>query len=363
MNGDTHMEQQPTVSVVVPVYNAQTDLKECLDSISKQTLKNWEAILVDDGSTDGSAAILDAAAKKDPRFRVIHKQNAGVSRARNDGIDAARGKYVMFIDADDLILPTCLSKMVSTAETYGTDLVLSGFDRFGDDWETHNFAGIFPVLLTQRIEDFLMLYTEPRTNMFGVSIWAKLFRTDMLNAHGLRFDPDITYEEDCNFIADCLGHIKTVSAVGEVLYRYRQQEESLSKGYRKNTFRFLVHGYRRRRGLLSEHGMQAYFPKLKDIFYIVIKNTCQKIASSGLSKKERILEYADLIAFPEVQDATDADVIKKTRLTVRINKALKRKDAKQLNRIMAVWRVEDAIVEAQKGVKRLIQNRGRKEKK
>ena len=357
------MEQTPTISIIVPVYQAETDLSDCLKSIAAQTFRQWEAILVDDGSTDGSAAICDAAAEKDPRFRVIHKQNGGVSRARNDGIDAARGEYVMFVDADDMIQPTCLAQMLHAARTYASDLVLCGYDRFGENWETHYYTGFFPVSLTQRTEDFLMLYTEPRTNMFGVSIWAKLFRKAPLSEHGLRFDPDITYEEDCNFIADCIPHMINIAAVGGILYRYRQQEQSLSKGYRKGTFRFLVHGYQRRCGLLRQYGMQAYLPKLKEIFYIVIRNTCRKIAESGLSKDERIREYADLIAFAEVQAATDADEAKKSRLAMKISQEIKQKDAKRLNRTMAVWRVKDALLSAKKKTVRFLKNCGKKKTK
>ncbi len=342
----------PIVSVVIPVYNAEVHFPACLASITAQTFDAWEAILVDDGSTDTSAALCDEAAAADPRFRVIHKENGGVSRARNDGIDAARGKYILFIDADDNVRPTYFERMVDTAERYGTDLVMSGYDRFIDDWESHINASIFPVALTQKIEDFLMLYTQPRTNLFGITIWAKMFRRDMLNEHNLRFDPEITYEEDCNFMVDCLAHLRTVAAVGEALYRYRLQRDSLSKRYRKNTFRFLVHGYRRRREILKEHGMESYYPGLKDIFYYVIKNTCQKIAYADLTRKERIAEYENLLSFPEVLDATDSPVVRKAHLTVRMNKALIRGDAKQLNRIMEVWLLKDKLLTEKKILKR-----------
>lgn len=359
MNGDTHMEQQPTVSVVVPVYNAQTDLKECLDSISKQTLKNWEAILVDDGSTDGSAAILDAAAKKDPRFRVIHKQNAGVSRARNDGIDAACGKYVMFIDADDLVQPTYFQKMVDAAETYGTDLVVCDFERLFDTWTSVSRAEWFHVGLSTCLREFLIVYTESKLNMYGVSIWAKLFHRDMLNEHQIRFDPAITYEEDCNFIADCLAHVQTVAALGDVLYGYRQQEESLSKGYRKDTFRFLVNGFQRRCRLIRENGMEEYLPNLKSIFFSVVKSTSQKIARAGFNRSARIAEYESMLTFPEVQDAAIMENKSHSGLTNRIRKAICKKNAKMLDRIMQRWLLEDKLVDFVKSIKKRIENRGK----
>ena len=93
------------LSVIVPVYNVAPYLRECLDSLLAQTCADWEAVCVDDGSTDGSGAILDEYAANDPRFRVIHQKNAGVSAARNAAIDVAKGEWIAFLDADDAVSP------------------------------------------------------------------------------------------------------------------------------------------------------------------------------------------------------------------------------------------------------------------
>lgn len=346
MNGETYMEQQtPIVSIVIPVYNAERDLPECLDAIREQTFTQWEAILVDDGSPDGSARICDEAAKNDPRFRVIHKENGGVSTARNAGIEAAKGKYLMFIDADDLVVKTYVQKMVEAAETYGTDLVMCGFNRFGTDWTTDYRFSPFYISFSRRKEEFLMLYTETVTNMFGLSIWAKLFRTAIIRENGIRFDTTISYEEDCVFMADCYPYFNTFAAIGEPLYRYRQQEESLSKGYRKNTFHFLVNGYRRRCALLKENGLAPFLPKLKDSFFIAIKNTCQKIANAGLTRRERLEEYRAIVAFPEVRNAMNASIIDKVGGFMKlISRAIRRQNPGRLDRIMQIWRLADRAV-------------------
>ena len=131
------MNQQPLVSIVVPVYNCIQHLPECLKSIRSQTYANWEAILVDDGSSDGSGDLCDREAASDPRFRVIHKENGGVSTARNAGMDAAKGTYLAFIDSDDLVVPTYLEKLSRAAETYGADIAICGYDRFFSEWELH----------------------------------------------------------------------------------------------------------------------------------------------------------------------------------------------------------------------------------
>ena len=96
---------RPVISIIVPVYNVAPFLSRCLDSLVGQTYENLEIICVDDGSTDGSAAILDACAAKDSRIKVIHQENAGVSVARNRGLDAATGEFVTFVDADDWLEP------------------------------------------------------------------------------------------------------------------------------------------------------------------------------------------------------------------------------------------------------------------
>lgn len=337
--------EKPLLSVVIPVYNAQEFLPICLLSIRKQTYQNWEVILVDDGSKDDSPRICDEAAAEDPRFRVIHKENAGVSRARNDGIDAAKGKYLMFIDADDVVLPYCFHDMVRAGEKYGTDLVVCGFDRFNGWWKKRYQLTHFHVAIFRDLQQFLMLYTVPRTNMFGVSIWAKLYRMEMINEFGVRFDPDITYEEDCVFVTECLKHVKTIAAMGAAMYRYRQQEESLSKGYRKDTFKFLVNGYNRRCEIMRDNGLEQFLPKLRAIFFTVIKNTCKKILESDLSKEEKIAEYGKLMEFPEVQETAAAyHKRSKSGLTNRICGAIKKKDPQKLDRVMRSWVVKDKIV-------------------
>ena len=346
------------LSVVIPVYNAEENLPNCLASIRQQNYQNWEVILVDDGSKDGSGRICDEAAAADPRFRVIHKENAGVSDARNDGIEAAKGRYLMFIDADDLVVPYYFKHMVRAAERYSPDLLICGFDRFRESWRQRYKLTNFHIAMFRDIKQYLMLYTVPKTNMYGVSVWAKLYRMDMINEHHLRFDPSISYEEDCNFIADLLKHVKTVAAMGASMYRYRQQEESLSKGYRKDTFRFLVNGYNRRCGLLKDNDLSQFLPKLKNIFFTVIKTTCKKILNADLPQEEKIEEYRKLMEFPEVQDAVTFERKSKSGFTNRICTAIKEKDPKKLDRVMRSWQTKDKafafLYKIKRGVKKVL---------
>lgn len=131
---------QPLISVIVPIYNVETYLKGCLDSLLSQTQTNFEAILVDDGSTDQSGKIADMYAKKDPRFKVIHQENKGLSGARNSALKVAQGTYVAFLDSDDYLDPNFLKIMSETALKERADVVvcqLQHTDKFYHQLSSH----------------------------------------------------------------------------------------------------------------------------------------------------------------------------------------------------------------------------------
>lgn len=349
------MEQTPIISVVIPVYNAGRFLWECVNSVRNQTFRQWEAILVDDGSTDKSVGICDKIVHDDPRFRVIHKENGGVSSARNAGIDAARGQYLAFLDADDIMVPTYLQKMLDATETYATDLTICSYERFRADWTQKYVFTRFSVVLMKNRGEFLTVYTDSRTNLFGISIWAKLYRMDIINAYGIRFDPEISYEEDCDFNMRYVEHVNTVAALGEIMYRYRQSDETLSKAYRKDTFRFLAHGFRSRVALLEKNGMAEFKPNLEAIFMLVVKATSMKILSSPLSEREKLEEYRIMIGFPETQAAARCPIRQSSGFTRKIAFAVRRKSPRLLRLIMRLWKIADSVQDRINAVKYRIQ--------
>ena len=120
---------EPTVSIIVPVYNAEGTLTRCIDSILNQEYNDFELLLIDDGSQDSSGAICDSYASADSRVRVVHKVNSGVSDSRNLALDMARGTYLQFLDSDDWITPNATRLLVETAEHYHCDMVISDFYR------------------------------------------------------------------------------------------------------------------------------------------------------------------------------------------------------------------------------------------
>ena len=136
------VQAEPTVSVVIPAYNAEKTLRRTLECVLNQTLSALQVILVDDGSTDSTAAIARNMAEKDPRLTVISRENLGISSTRNAGLLLCKGKYIRFVDADDTLPADSMEKMVRRAEQDGSDLVIGGYDQyFGEKRSYHNLAG------------------------------------------------------------------------------------------------------------------------------------------------------------------------------------------------------------------------------
>ncbi len=349
----------PILSIIVPVYNAAPYLPETIAAIAAQTRGDFEAILVDDGSTDESPRIADEAAERDTRFRVIHKANAGVSTARNTGIAAARGKYLAFVDSDDLIDPTFAEQTVGAAERSDADLVICGFVRFRGDWEQPCSPCREPERVLRNTKELVALFSETKTNLLGVSVWCKLYRADVIKAHVIRFDPSISYEEDCCFNVAYYRHVKKTVFLRDCLYRWRQQDASLSKGYRKDTFRFLVNGLHRRKMLLEQFGMGDRLKKADAIFLLVIKNTCVKIIRSNIRRSEKIAEFGVLMGFDDVKRI--ADLFKETKggLNRRILRAIRTGKPGRLYLVMRAWTVADRLEAWRNRIKRKCKRKNR----
>ena len=313
----------PAVSIIVPVYNAMPYLKDAVYALLNQSCRDFELLLVDDGSSDSSPSACDAYEKQDPRVRVFHNVNSGPSAARNFGLDHARGTYVMFCDADDICTKNALSEMVSAMETYGTDLVIGGYTRFVKNPKVPTMRrslSPFSVSILKSLPELAGVYTAPHTNMFGISIWAKLYRRDIIEKNGIRFPLDVDYEEDCCFNLLYFRHMQTTAALKETVYQYRQQQQSLSKGYRPGTYEALASGYRKRREFMKELSLEKSLPSLAVVFMVATNMTLKKVDQSGLSRKERIAVYRGMIDMPECREAALRAVrspVKLTKITGR----------------------------------------------
>ena len=208
----------PKFSIVIPVYNVMPYLRECLDSVLVQTFTDWEAICVDDGSTDGSGAILDEYAAKDSRFRVIHQPNAGVSVARNAALDRVRGEWFGFLDADDLVSADWLSVADAATKQYaGADLVQFVAEHFEDGslWKPVNRQlELTPIDLARHV---------PHVVVMG-QICEFFYRSEKFVSE--RFENGVKIGEDRLFVGACLRRANLVVKTQSVLYGYRQRQNS-----------------------------------------------------------------------------------------------------------------------------------------
>ena len=196
------------VSVIVPAYNIKDELPACLDSILNQTYTDLEILLVDDGSTDETAAICDGYIKKDSRIRLLRKANGGLSDARNKALDEVRGDYIAYVDGDDKIEPDMISTMVKASKEYGAPLVCCGYNQIGEGAEIRNYTGSNWCLSK---EAALFSYvTDDEKNRIYNSVWSKLYKTDVFGH--IRFEKgrcseDILYTTQALLLADRVAYV------------------------------------------------------------------------------------------------------------------------------------------------------------
>ena len=210
------------VSLIVPVYNVETYLGRCLESCSAQTLNDLEIICVDDGSTDNSGKILDEYAKEESRAIVIHKENGGLSSARNAGIRAATGEWLMFLDSDDYLEPNACERIWCEGQDEYTEIIVFGSDFFPKYPVPENVQWLRDVLYTKaqrfnRFEIDTLLYV-PGTKPF---VWRQAFLSEFLKSHALQFEDDLRFAEDIVFQFKAFPRARSTSFIADSLYRYR----------------------------------------------------------------------------------------------------------------------------------------------
>lgn len=224
-NLSTPASSSPVVSIIVPIYNAAEQLQRCIDSILNQEYRNFELLLADDGSTDGSAAICDAYAEKDARVRVFHKQNSGVSDTRNQAMRRARGTYLQFVDSDDWITPEATKLFVRTAESYDCDLVIADFYRVSGKAVSHK-GDITKQQVLSRQEYASCMMKNPADFYYGV-LWNKLFRRSLIERWQLQMDVRLHWCEDFIFNLEYILHAERFFALTVPVYYYVRTKGSL----------------------------------------------------------------------------------------------------------------------------------------
>lgn len=215
----------PSVSVIVPVYNAEPYLPECIESLIHQTMEDIEIILVDDGSTDRSGQICDEYAAKDPRIQVIHQKNAGISEARNAGIDCARADYFMFADSDDWVEPDFCHTPYILARENGADLVMFQYRQNKQGQDIRHYPAIPegvkpPEEANHLLVSIVMMYA-----------WNKLYHRDLFS--DLRYPAGKVYED--RLMTPVLVHkASKIVYSSRILYHYQQRSDGISQTHSQN---------------------------------------------------------------------------------------------------------------------------------
>lgn len=214
----------PKISVIVPVYNAESTIRRCVDSILAQTFTDFECLLIDDGSKDRSGEICDEYAEKDSRVMAFHKENGGVSSARNLGLDNARGGWVAFVDSDDSVKEEYLSNLYSHINL-GTELVISYADYI---FKNHHRLDNYESRCIGE-NDFSLLFTE-NAIIWHTSPWSKLFKYEIISKIGLRFNEMMSIGEDAVFLFSYLCSVSRVYVSNDTDYLYDAENSgSLTK--------------------------------------------------------------------------------------------------------------------------------------
>ena len=216
----------PSVSIIVPVYNARKTIARCIESIINQEFQDFELLLVNDGSKDDSGQICDSYAAQDKRIRVIHKDNSGVSDSRNMALDLAKGKYIQFLDSDDWITTDATNLFFRAAEDHHCDMVISDFYRVVGQRVSHKGDIDDDAVMTR--EDYAAHMMENPADFYYGVLWNKFFRREIIEQYHLRMDSSISWCEDFMFNLEYIRHASSFYALGVPIYYYVKTKGSLA---------------------------------------------------------------------------------------------------------------------------------------
>ena len=212
------------ISVIIPVYQAEKTISRCLDSLINQTYRHWEAICINDGSTDLSGNILDQYALHEPRLRIIHQANSGVSASRNRALDLAQGDYITFLDSDDWVDPHILQELLTAIQSQSSDMSICGLtvhhEQSNQTFTLSPFGTPSSSVIQSHIINCHILRKISGYNP------TKLFHSAIINRFHIRYDTSMQHCEDGLFLFYYLSHIKTITSIDKPLYHYSWDQET-----------------------------------------------------------------------------------------------------------------------------------------
>lgn len=260
----------PAISIIVPVFNTEKYLADCINSILLQTFKDFELILVDDGSSDSSPRICDKFALIDKRIRVFHKLNGGVSKARNFGIRVALGKYLMFCDSDDIVDEHWCEFLFHLVSNNPNKLVVSGWGRFIN---TKDIINVIKVDVNAVYKSFYEIY---KLRLSG-SVCNKIFRLDLVKANNLFFAEDVPLGEDAIFVSEYyLFLLEGCTYVKCPLYLYRQNSDSALHTYNPLAIIYHTKAFYKRALVIEKDYLEDYCNEWLNGMLVLFNNVFDK---------------------------------------------------------------------------------------
>ncbi len=306
------VENSDIISVIVPVYNVEKYVKQCLESIINQTYRYLEIILIDDGSTDSSGKICDEYAKKDARIKVFHKKNEGVSSARNIGVENATGKWIAFIDSDDWIEKEYFNVMMNYAKSKDASVILCAYNRiWGNKVEKIN---VNSKKKEYDSKEYLIKALNPQTG-FGFC-HMKLIKTECIGK--LRFNQDLVVGEDALFNLQLSKNIRKAFFCDSNIYNYRNNSNSVVKSYDKNYAKKYLHSMKINKEYLLKNYreteiLQNFYNFVAYHVMLVAINFCYNPNNKEKHKRKLVKEICNYDEFKEGIEKSNYDNISLTR--------------------------------------------------
>ncbi len=228
--------EAPKFSLIVPIYNVEKYLRQCVDSVLSQTYKNFELILVDDGSPDLCPSICDEYAKADRRIRVIHKDNGGLVNARISGAEAARGDYVICLDGDDFVEPTYLEIFANAVIEHSPNIICCGYNFAYDDGRKigQPLDVEYGFYNRKKIEEYVFpfLIEDEKGRYFPPMLWAKAYKRELYASQQVKVPSAVNIGEDHACTKPCIYRSESMYVLEECLYNYRQNPVSMTKNHK-----------------------------------------------------------------------------------------------------------------------------------
>ena len=221
---------QPLVSIILPAYNSSKTLRRAILSVQNQIFNDWELIIVNDGSTDNTQEISELYAKQDIRINVINQKNKGRSLARNAGLKIVKGKYITFLDSDDIYLPNTLQDLVNNNLKYNSDLIIGGICY--NKRKKHIFKNEY--LEGKNAIKYLFLLIKNKITFN--SVCNKLFKKDIIQRNNLSFSSNMEMGEDMVFVMKYCNEIQSLSTIDTIIYNYYPNIQSITKKSFKSSY-------------------------------------------------------------------------------------------------------------------------------